>query len=60
MPFCTDCNRWCETYREDASFDYAGTHCTFGVSGTHHEYGDELSECCDAPVKDYNEDSEDR
>lgn len=29
---------------EDASFDYAGTHCTGGMSGTHECYNVELEE----------------
>lgn len=47
--FCTDCGQPCETVRE--SFDYAGTHCTGGKSGTHYT-GRIVSDCCGADVSD--------
>lgn len=49
-PFCGECGDSCETYPEDTSFAYSGTHCTFGRSGIHHPPGDgqPLSSCCDA------------
>lgn len=62
--YCTECKKYVssgeDTYIEDLSFDYAGTHCTFGRRGTHHQLGDEKSICCDADVVDYLEDEDDR
>ena len=63
MSYCKDCGHYLtddQIYREDISFDYAGTHCTYGRSGTHHEWGDLKSRCCDADVTDYCEDADDR
>ncbi len=34
----------CSWSIEDVSFDYAGTHCTGGRSGTHHDYNTILDE----------------
>ena len=45
--YCSECGELCEIYAE--SFDYSGTHCTFGKSGTHYT-GVTLSKCCDADV----------
>jgi len=42
---CTDCGEPCELVEE--TFDYAGTHCTNGKSGTHHT-GVYVSKCCGA------------
>ena len=61
--FCSQCKTWVndgQIYREDLSFSYSGTHCTYGRDGVHHEMGDLKSRCCDADLVDYNEDSEDR
>lgn len=60
MPYCKGCGHYCETYVEDLSFSYSGTHCTHGKSGTHVEYGDTLSVCCDEEVIDYCEDEDER
>lgn len=49
-PVCTDCKEKCVTVEE--TFDYAGTHCTNGESGTHHT-GVYVSKCCLAEV-DYD------
>lgn len=40
---CCECGAICEIVEE--SFDYAGTHCTNGNSGTHYT-GDYYSACC--------------
>ena len=40
---CSDCGEPCKAVEE--TFDYAGTHCTFGKSGTHHT-GTYVSDCC--------------
>ena len=42
---CADCNEVCKLVEE--TFDYAGTHCTYGKSGTHHT-GVYVSDCCGA------------
>jgi hypothetical protein len=47
--YCTDCEETCEVVEE--TFDYAGTHCTFGRSGTYHT-GHYVSECCLAEVEE--------
>ncbi len=41
--FCDSCGDECEIIEE--TFDYAGTHCTNGRSGTHRT-GRYLSKCC--------------
>jgi len=46
---CTECGDPCELVEE--TFDYAGTHCTFGKPGTHHT-GVWVSECCLAEYED--------
>lgn len=53
--YCTECGQECSEVWE--SFDYAGTHCTHGKSGTHYT-GYKISSCCGAPTtwdKDYEE-----
>jgi len=40
---CLDCGDECKIVEE--TFDYAGTHCTHGKSGTHHT-GHYVSDCC--------------
>ena len=49
--WCTDCEQPCTLVEE--TFDYAGTHCTHGVSGTHHT-GHYVSACCNAEYTDEN------
>jgi len=46
---CSECGEKCELVEE--TFDYAGTHCTFGRNGIHHT-GLYVSDCCFA---DYEE-----
>ena len=50
---CPDCGEPCEVKPLDNSFDYAGTHCTYGRSGTHYpeDYGSPVSDCCEAPME---------
>ena len=60
--YCTECCNPCE--RVEEAFDYSGTHCTFGRSGTHHT-GHYVSDCCSADMTDditdlYSEDEFDR
>ena len=43
--WCTECKEECRLVEE--TFGYAGTHCTFGRSGTHHT-GVYVSDCCGA------------
>jgi hypothetical protein len=51
---CPECGEECEVKPLDNSFDYAGTHCTGGVGGTHYpmNYGSPVSDCCEAPMED--------
>jgi hypothetical protein len=54
-PVCLACGEPCTALRE--SFDYAGTHCTHGRSGTHYT-GRWISDCCGADIgsaDDYEE-----
>ena len=50
---CPDCGEPWEIVPLDNSFDYSGTHCTFGNSGTHYpdDYGRPVSDCCDAEME---------
>ena len=52
---CCDCGEICSVIEE--TFDYAGTHCTFGRSGTHRT-GHYVSACCFSEFEeaDYSED----
>ena len=45
MPICTDCNEECSVVEE--TFDYPGTYCNYGHSGTHRT-GVYVSSCCGA------------
>lgn len=51
---CPDCGMWCNVVPRDDSFDYSGTHCTHGKSGTHYgqDHGVPESECCGALIED--------
>ena len=46
---CVECGEPCGTIEE--TFDYSGTHCTHGISGTHRT-GIYVSDCC---LSDYIE-----
>jgi len=46
---CMDCGDNCPLVEE--TFDYSGTHCNYGKSGTHHT-GVYVSACC---LADYEE-----
>jgi len=50
--YCEECQQKCEIIEE--SFDYAGTHCTYGKSGTHYT-GHFVSKCCNAPLVDFED-----
>jgi len=50
--YCDECKEECEIVEE--TFDYAGTHCNHGKSGTHHT-GVYVSKCCLADFTDYSE-----
>ena len=51
---CSACNQPCTVVALDNSFDYAGTHCTYGRAGTHRPegYGAPVSDCCEADCTD--------
>jgi len=44
---CPECKEPCKSVEE--TFDYAGTHCTNGESGTHRT-GNYVSDCCGADL----------
>lgn len=50
---CPECGGPCTIVGDDNSFDYAGTHCTHGRSGTHYpsDWGKPVSDCCEAPME---------
>jgi len=54
---CPACGEPCKIIPLENSFDYAGTHCTYGQSGTHYpsDYGDPVSDCCEEPMGDFVE-----
>ena len=51
---CPKCGEFCEIVPLDNSFDFAGTHCTHGQSGTNYpnDHGSPVSNCCDAPMEE--------
>ena len=51
---CPECNELCTIVPLDNSFDYPGTHCNNGKSGTHYpsDYGTPVSDCCEAEIFD--------
>ena len=51
-PVCTNCKKKCK--RVEQTFNYAGTHCTNGNSGTYHT-GHYISDCCLEEVEDSDE-----
>lgn len=55
---CPECGEPCEIVGLDNSFDYGGTHCTFGRAGTHYPsgWGWPVSDCCEADIEDALED----
>ena len=57
MNKCTECGEECALVEE--TFDYSGTHCTHGRSGTHHT-GVWVSECCFADYEEYEEVEDER
>lgn len=46
---CKECLEGCEVFED--SFDYSGTHCSNGASGTHHT-GFYQSRCCHASYEE--------
>ena len=55
LNICQSCFQRCDIEFKDDSFDYAGTHCTGGVGGTHHQES-EVSGCCGESVREVDED----
>ena len=47
---CGECGQECEVIAHEIAWDYAGTHCTHGLPGTHYEGTDYLSDCCEEKV----------
>lgn len=52
--FCTQCGERCNIIALENEFDYGGTHCTNGQSGTHYPpgWGDPVSDCCEEDTTD--------
>ena len=50
---CPECERECKIVPLRNDFDYSGTHCTNGRSGTHYpsDYGSPVSDCCEVPME---------
>ena len=50
---CSECGEHCGIIPLDNSFDYAGTHCTGGVGGTHYpqDFGEPVGDCCEAEIE---------
>lgn len=48
-PKCSECHEECKAVEE--TFDYAGTHCTHGIAGTHRT-GHYVSDCCCAELEE--------
>ena len=50
---CPECGEQCEIVPLQNEFDYAGTHCTHGRSGTHYpsDWGSPVSDCCEVLVE---------
>jgi hypothetical protein len=51
---CPSCGELCKIVPLKNEFDFAGTHCTGGKSGTHYpdDWGTPVSDCCRAPFED--------
>ena len=51
---CAQCGEPCGLILLDNSFDYSGTHCTGGKSGTHYpsDYGMPVSDCCESEYEE--------
>jgi hypothetical protein len=49
---CSNCGELCKIIPLRNEFDFAGTHCTNGLDGTHYpvNWGDPVSDCCEAPI----------
>ncbi len=49
---CPECGELCQIVPLRNEFDYAGTHCTGGLSGTHYpdNWGEPVSDCCEASI----------
>ena len=52
--YCTDCGERCKLIALENEFDYSGTHCSNGRSGTHYPAGggEPVSDCCEADTDD--------
>lgn len=47
---CPECKQECLLIEKDDSFDYSGTHCTGGISGTQQLPIYYVSDCCEAII----------
>jgi hypothetical protein len=51
---CPECGEPCQIVPLRNEFDYGGTHCTYGLPGTHYSdnWGEPVSDCCEALIED--------
>ena len=51
---CPGCGEECRIVPNLNEFDYSGTHCTHGQSGTHYpfDWGCPVSDCCGVDIED--------
>ena len=49
---CPECGEICNVVPLLNEFDFAGTHCTHGLPGTHYpdDWGSPVSDCCEAYI----------
>ena len=50
---CPECGEECQVTAINDNFDYSGTHCTGGISGTHNVEIYYASDCCEVEIEDY-------
>lgn len=50
---CPECGEECTIIPLENEFDYGGTHCTNGMSGTHYpaNWGTPVTDCCEVKVE---------
>jgi len=50
---CPECGELCKIIPLRSEYDYAGTHCTYGLPGTHYpdDWGDPVCDQCGALIE---------
>ena len=51
---CPECGELCKIVPHENEFDFAGTHCTHGMGGTHYpaSWGEPVTDCCEAEIEE--------